>query len=67
MDNASLENVAASLDSAAAAIRERLRHEGQASPPPYACLQEAIDMEALRLRGEGQNALADALAALRNA
>jgi hypothetical protein len=67
MDSASLTNIAESLNNVAAAIKERLRHEMQSSPPPYQCLQEAVDMEALRLRGEGQVALADALHSLRDA
>jgi hypothetical protein len=67
MDSASLDNIASSLNNVAAAIRERLRHEGQSSPPPYSCLQNAVDAEVLRLRGDGQGPLADALATLRDA
>lgn len=58
MDNSSLASVAAG-------IKERLRHEGAARP--YQDLAHCVDLEVLRLRGEGQDALAAALAAIRDA
>ena len=65
MDDASLANIGASLNNVAAAIAERLRHEGQSVP--FKDYDEQLSLEALRLRGEGQTALADALLALRTA
>jgi hypothetical protein len=62
MDREKLSNTGKALDNVAAAIAERLRHEGQAQP--FEPFSQLIDHEVLRLRGEGQNQLADALAKL---
>ena len=58
----SLPNIGASLGRVAAAIAERIRHEGQSGP--FKDFEEHMQLEALRLRGEGQVELADAVAAL---
>ena len=67
MDNGSLHNIARSLENVAGGILERLRHEGQNASRPFEALEHAVDREVLRLRGEGQFELADALAKLRDA
>lgn len=66
MSNPSLPNIKTALGNAAAAIHELLRQEAQGSNPPFVFFQETIDQEVLRLRGEGQLDLADALAQLRD-
>lgn len=63
--DASLATVGSSLANAAAAIAELIRQEGQAGV--FKDYQEHMHMEVLRLRGEGQMDLADAVAALAEA
>jgi hypothetical protein len=62
--DASLATVADSLTSAAGAIAEQLRQKGAGGTPPFEPVNELLANEVLRLRGEGQTALADALQAI---
>ncbi len=62
-----LGNVGRALENIAGGIAERLRQEGSGATPAFEPYVELVDREVLRLRGEGQGALADALAALRDA
>lgn len=57
-----MRNISDALRNAGEAIAERIRHESQGSPmQPF---NELIRNEVMRLRGEGQVDLADALAQL---
>ena len=66
MNSASLAIVAESLINVGGAIAERLRQESAGARSPFTAVTEHFDLEVLRLRREGQDALADALGAFRN-
>ena len=66
MNSASLATVADCLVNAGNAIAERLRQEGAGALPPFTSVDEHFDAEVNRLRREGQDALAEALAPLRH-
>ena len=64
-DNASLAKVGMALNAIAGIIGERVRHEGQGGT--HEAYGEHMDAEIERIRREGHETLADALAALRDA
>lgn len=65
MTSNELSTIGVSLGNIAAAIAERLRHEGSGAVPPFTFVDECFDKEARRVRAVGQVAFADALEALR--
>ena len=68
MTNDQLEAVADALASVSSAFKEFRRqwHPSQGGVPPFNLLDECLGREALRIRGAGQDALADGLNALRS-
>lgn len=68
MDNASLENIGASLERIAGVFAERRRqgHPSYGGATKFPFFYECLDQEIRALRRDGQEQLADALATLRS-
>lgn len=64
MNSNSLAIIADALRNVSATISERLRQEGAGANPPFQFVADNVDAEVTRLRRDGHNQLADALAAL---
>jgi hypothetical protein len=64
---ASLRNIADSLSNVASAVRESFKHAAHSNnPEPLQPLDVCLPTELRNLRREGQDAIADALVALRS-
>ena len=65
MPNVQLATIAEAMSNISSALAECVRHDAQGSAPPAQYFEECLAQEVRRLRGAGEEGLAEAMATLR--